>query len=129
VALSIEEARAVFERRVAAWLAEDVAGYLDCWDDDLVIEMPGRAVRGRAAYEDLVRQSFAWVRPQAFDIHHLAVDGDIALADWTISVTRRRDGAVVEWRGMSAAELHDGRIRWWREVYDDPEALARAARQ
>jgi ketosteroid isomerase-like protein len=129
LALSIEEARFVFERRVAAWLAEDVAGYLDCWDDDLVIEMPGRSVRGRAAYEELVRQSFAWARPRAFEIHHLAVDGDVALADWTISVNRRSDEAVVEWRGMSAAKLHNGRIRWWREYYEDPDALARAARR
>jgi limonene-1,2-epoxide hydrolase len=129
LALSIAEARAVFERRVAAWLEEDVVGYLACWDDDLVIQMPGRTVRGRDAYEGLVRQSFAWARPRAFAIHHLAVDGDVALADWTISVNRRSDEAVVEWRGMSAAELRDGRIVWWREYYEDPEALVRAARR
>jgi ketosteroid isomerase-like protein len=128
LALSTDEARAVFERRRAAWLAEDVPAYLDCWDHDLMIEMPHQSVRGRAAYEELVRQSFAWARPRAFEIHHLAVDGDVALADWTISVDRRRDGAVVEWRGMSAARLHNGRIVWWREYYKDPEALARAAR-
>ena len=128
MALSSEDARSVFEGRVAAWLAEDVTGYLDCWDDNLVIEMPGRSVRGRAAYEELVRQSFAWARPRAFEIHHLAVDEDVALADWTISVNRRGDGAVVEWRGMSAAQLRDGRIAWWREYYEDPGALARAAR-
>lgn len=129
MALSVDEARAVFERRRAAWLAEDVSHYLDCWNDDLVIETPGRTIRGRAAYEEVVRQSFAWARPRAFEIHHLAVDADVALADWTISVTRRNDGAVVEWRGMSAARLHNGRIVWWREYYKDPDALARAARE
>ena len=128
LALSIDEVRAVFERRRAAWLAEDVPGYLDCWHDDLVLETPGQSVRGRAAYEELVRQSFAWARPRAFEIHHLAVDGDVALADWTISVTRRDDGAVVEWSGMSAAQLRDGRIVRWKEYYKDPEALARDAR-
>jgi ketosteroid isomerase-like protein len=128
LALTIEEARAVFERRRNAWLAEDVAGYLDCWEDGLLIEMPGRSIRGRAAYEQLVRQSLAWGRPRAFEIHNLAVDGEVALADWTISVNRRRDGAVVEWRGMSAALLRNGRIVWWREYYEDPEALAEAAR-
>jgi uncharacterized protein (TIGR02246 family) len=129
LALSIDEARAVFERRVAAWLAEDVSRYLQCFHDDLVIEMAGRSVRGRDAYGELVRQSFAWARPRAFDIHHLAVDGDVVLADWTISVTRRKDGVVVEWSGMSAARLRDGRIVWWREYYKDSEALARAARE
>jgi ketosteroid isomerase-like protein len=128
LALSTEDARVVFERRRAAWLAEDVLGYLDCWEDDLVIEMPGRSIRGRAAYEQLVRQAFAWARPRAFDIHHLAVDGDVALADWTISVERRRDGVTVAWRGMSVAQLREGRIVWWREYYKDPQELARAAR-
>jgi uncharacterized protein (TIGR02246 family) len=126
---TIEEARAVFERRRTAWLAEDVDGYLDCWVDDLVLETPGRdAVRGRDAYEAMVRQSFAWAKPRAFEFHHVAVQGDVVLADWTISVERRHDHGVVEWRGMSAAELRDGRIVWWREFYDDPAALARAAR-
>jgi ketosteroid isomerase-like protein len=127
LALSIDDVRAVFERRRAAWLAEDVPGYLDCWHDDLVLDMPSRTVRGRDAYEQLLRRSFAWARPRSFEIHHLAVDDDVALADWTISVTRRDDGAVVEWRGMSAARLRDGRIVWWREYYKDPEALARGA--
>jgi ketosteroid isomerase-like protein len=126
---SIEEARAVFERRRVAWLAEDVDGYLDCWVDDLVLETPGRdPVGGRPAYEAMVRQSFAWAEPRAFEFHHLAVQDDVVLADWTISVARRHDGEVVEWRGMSAAALRDGRIVWWREYYEDPAALARAAR-
>jgi ketosteroid isomerase-like protein len=129
LALTIDEARAVFERRRVAWLAEDVSEYLECWHDDLVIEMPGRSVRGRAAYEPLVHQSFSWARPRAFEIHHLAVDGEVVLADWTISVVRRSDGVVVEWSGMSAARVRNGRIVWWREYYKDPDALARAARE
>ena len=67
-------------------------------------------------------------RSRAFDFHHLAVEGDIVFADWTIAVERRHDAKVIEWRGMSVAELRDGRIVWWREYYDDPQALATAAR-
>lgn len=126
---SIEQAREVFERRRAAWLAEDVDGYLACWVDDLVLETPGRApVQGRPAYESMVRQSFAWAKPREFEFHHLAAEGDIVFADWTIAVERRQDGGVVTWRGMSVAELRDGLIVWWREFYDDPAALAAAAR-
>ena len=83
---------------------------------------------GRAAYEEVVRRSFAWARPRRFEFHHLAVDGDVVFADWTIAVERRDGGQTVEWRGMSVAELRDGRIVWWREYYEDPVALARAAR-
>ncbi|HEV3450870.1 MAG TPA: nuclear transport factor 2 family protein [Acidimicrobiia bacterium] len=126
--LSAEDARAVFDRRREAWLAEDVAAYLDCWVDDLVLETPGRVVRGRADYETMVRGSLRWARPRAFKVHHLAADGDVVLADWTITVERRADGQAVTWRGMSACELRDGRIVWWREYYQDPAALARAAR-
>jgi len=128
MALTVEEVRAVFDRRRQAWLAADVDAYLDCWVPDLVLETPGRVVRGRADYEAMVRGSFAWAAPRTFEVHHLAADGDVVLADWTITVERRADGTAVTWRGMSACELRDGRIVWWREYYQDPVGLARAAR-
>jgi ketosteroid isomerase-like protein len=126
LALTLAEATALFERRRAAWLAADVAAYLGCWVDDLVLETPGRVLRGRDEYRRLLERSFAWARPRSFEFHHLAVNGDVVLAEWTISVERRAGGAV-EWRGMSVSRVHDGRIVWWREYYADPAALARAA--
>jgi limonene-1,2-epoxide hydrolase len=125
--LSRDEAVACFARRRAAWLAGDIDAYLDCWVEDLVLETPGRAIRGRDEYRRMLERSLAWATPRDFVFHHLAVDGNVVLADWTISVERRADGVVVEWRGMSAAELRDGRIVWWREYYEDPSALAGAA--
>ena len=121
--LNIDAARAAFDRRRSAWLAEDLDGYMACWIDDMVIDVPGRTITGKAAYRDLAASSFAWARPVEFEFHHLAVDGDVVLADWTITVERRRDGALVVWRGMSACELGDGLIVWWREYYEDPVAL------
>jgi limonene-1,2-epoxide hydrolase len=129
VTLTRDDAAALFDRRRRAWLAEDVTGYLDCWVDDLVLETPGRVVRGRADYETMVRGSLGWAKPRSFEVHHLAADGDVVLADWTITVERRADGEPVTWRGMSACELRDGRIVWWREYYQDPAGLARAARR
>jgi ketosteroid isomerase-like protein len=129
MAVSADDARALFERRRQAWLREDVDGYLDCWVDDLVLETPGGIVRGRAAYETMVRGSLGWARPARFEVHHLAAAGDVVLADWTITVERRADGEAISWRGMSACELSAGRIMWWREYYQDPAALAGAARR
>jgi ketosteroid isomerase-like protein len=126
--LTIDVARAAFDRRRAAWLAEDLDGYMDCWVDDMVIDVPGRTITGKAAYRELAAGSFAWARPVEFEFHHLAVDGDVVLADWTITVERRRDRAVVAWRGMSACELRDGLIVWWREYYEDPAGLRDARR-
>jgi uncharacterized protein (TIGR02246 family) len=124
----VERARAVFERRRAAWLAEDLDAYLACFADDVVLDVPGRTVRGRAEYEPMARGSFAWARPLSFDFHHLAADGDVVFADWTIAVERRSDATRIEWRGMSVCELRDDVIAWWREYYEDPGALAKAAR-
>jgi ketosteroid isomerase-like protein len=128
MALTIDDARAVFERRREAWLAEEVEAYLACFAEDIVLETPGRTVHGHAEYEPMTRMSFAWAKPVSFEFHHLAVTGDVVLADWTIAVKRRSDGGLVEWRGMSACELRDGAIVWWREYYQDPAALAKAAR-
>jgi len=124
----LARARDLFDRRRAAWLAEDLDAYLACFADDVVLEVPGRTVRGRAEYEPMARGSFAWARPVSFEFHHLAADGDVVLADWTIAVERRSDGARVEWRGMSACRLAGDRIAWWREYYEDPVALGKAAR-
>jgi uncharacterized protein (TIGR02246 family) len=129
MAISLDEARAVYERRRAAWLAEDLDAYLACFAEDVVLETPGRTVHGHAEYEPMARQSFAWAKPKSFDFHHIAVgDDNVVMCDWTITVERRADGGEVTWRGMNTCELRDGKIVWWREYYQDPAALARDAR-
>ena len=119
-----EEAVALFERRRDAWLREDLAGYLALWADDMTFQSPVHAepLRGRAAFADLVRTSFAFSRPLRFEFHRIAVDGDHVLAEWTIAIERRDTGRTLEWRGMSAAVIRDGTIREWRE-YWNPAAL------
>jgi limonene-1,2-epoxide hydrolase len=124
VTLTPDDARAVFDRRIAAWLAEDVDAYVACWHDDMRIEMPTGVVEGAARYRKLVVGSFAWAAPVSFDVHHLAVEGNVVLADWTIRARRREDAVLVEWRGLSVCELRDGRISWWREHHLAPPAPA-----
>jgi uncharacterized protein (TIGR02246 family) len=120
--VDLAEARALFDRRRLAWLAGDVDGYLDCWHDDLVLHLPGSAtpVVGRDAYRSLVERSNAWARPVSFEVHHLAVDGDVVLAEWTITALRLADDVEVTWTGMNAALIEAGRIRWWREYQRGP---------
>lgn len=120
-ALTLEEAHDLFERRRRAWLAVDEEAYLDLFAVDLEISMPGRdePVRGRDRYAAIVRRSFGWAVPESFEFHHLSVNGDVVMAEWTISARRRSDDARFQWEGMSVARIDgDGRIAWWREYWD-----------
>lgn len=120
--MNLEVAHEAFARRVAAWLAEDVDGYLACWHDDMELTIPSGVISGLASYRRMVEGSFRWAAPVSFDVHHLAVDGSCVLADWTIRARRREDDVLVEWHGLSVCELRDGRITWWREHHLAPPA-------
>jgi limonene-1,2-epoxide hydrolase len=122
--LTLEGARSLFDRRRRAWLAADAEAYLDLFAADLEISMPGRPepVRGRERYATIVARSFQWAAPESFEFHHLAVNDDVVMAEWTIAVRRRDDGALFRWHGMSVARIDgDGRIAWWREYWDPRE--------
>ena len=114
--------RVLFERRVEAWLGADLEAYMDCWADDMVIDLPTGRIVGKERYRKLVQAGFGWAAPVAFDVHHIAfVEGaDVALADWTIRARRRDDGIVVGWRGLSVCEYRAGKIAWWREHHLAP---------
>jgi ketosteroid isomerase-like protein len=122
--LTVAEADALFARRRDAWLREDLDAYLACWAEDMTFASPVHPdpIRGRDAYASVIRASAAMVRPLRFDIDHLAVRGDVVLAEWEIEAEHRASGARLRWRGMSAAEYRDGLIVWWRE-YWNPAAL------
>ena len=122
--LSHEDALALFERRRRAWLDENLDAYLALWTEDMTFQSPMHAepLRGRGAFAELVGRSLATARPARFDLEHLAVCGDVVLAEWSIAIERRLNGGQIEWRGMSVAEMREGRIAVWRE-YWNPAAL------
>ena len=60
--------------RVDAWLAADLDAYMDCWADDMVIELPTGRIAGKDRYRKLVKAGFAWAEPVSFDVHHLAFE-------------------------------------------------------
>jgi uncharacterized protein (TIGR02246 family) len=126
--LTHAEAVALFDRRRTAWLQEDLAGYLACWAEDMTFVSPlhDPPLVGRAAYARLVEQSALHVRPLRFDVRHVAVAGDVVLAEWTITVFEREGAAAHTWDGMSRAQYRDGLITHWRE-YWNPAELARVA--
>ena len=120
------EAIALFDRRRRAWLAEDIDAYLALWADDLRFRSPSHAEPiGRDAFAELVRRSYATARPLRFDVTHLAVEGDVVLAEWAIAMTVRADGRPIEWSGMSVADMRDGLIHEWREYWNPADMTPR----
>ena len=117
---SHDEAVALFERRRQAWLREDIDGYLGLWHPDCEFGSPMHQppLRGRDAFAALVRQSNSAARPVRFDIRHLAVDGEVVLAEWDIGIAGRQDGREVAWSGMSVCVIRDGLIVRWREYWN-----------
>lgn len=117
---SLDEAVALFERRRHAWLREDLDGYLALWHPDCEFGSPMHwpPLRGREAFAALVRQSNLAARPVRFDIRHLAVTGEVVLAEWEIAIAPRQGGPDVGWSGMSVCVIRDGLIERWREYWN-----------
>lgn len=115
-----DEAVDLFERRRKAWLAEDMDAYLALWDDDMTFQSPvhDEPLVGKPAYEQLVRQSAAFVKPLTFDVMSIAVNGEIVLAEWKISMEWRLQDTTVSYSGMSRARIRNGLITEWREYWN-----------
>jgi len=115
---SREEAVALFDRRRRAWLAGDVDAYLALWAEDMRFLSPTHPEPlDREQFAALVRRSLTAGRPLAFEFLHIAVAGDVVLAEWQIAIGRA-DGERIEWCGMSVAEVRDGLIHYWREYWN-----------
>jgi|SRR5581483_2047798 len=120
-----DEAVRLFEARRQTWLREDVDAYLALWAEDMEFQSPVHAepLRGRAAFGDLVRRSFATARPARFDFTHIAVVGDVVLAEWSIAIDPRAGGERIEWWGMSVADVREGLIHRWREYWNPGDVM------
>jgi ketosteroid isomerase-like protein len=119
----IDEAIDLFERRRKAWLAEDLEAYFALWADDMTFKSPmhDEPLQGKRAYEDMVRQSATFVRPLGFDIMSIAVNGDLVLAEWKITLEWRVQGVTVSYTGMSRSTIRNGLITEWSEYWNAGE--------
>jgi len=115
-----EEAVDLFEQRRKAWLAEDLDAYLALWDDEMTFQSPvhDEPLVGKPAYEELVRRSANFVKPLAFDVVSLAVNGELVLAEWKITIEWRMQDTKVSYSGMSRARIRNGLITEWREYWN-----------
>jgi hypothetical protein len=100
---------ALFRRRVDAWLGADLDAYMDCWADDMVIDLPSGRIVGKERYRKLVQAGFSWAAPVAFDVHHIATV-DWATVDWATVDWASVDRASVDRASVDRANVDGGDV-------------------
>jgi ketosteroid isomerase-like protein len=108
----VDDPRRVLERQCEALNAHDVDALADCFHEDLQSDdlvHPSQTFRGR----DQVRQNWALMIQNVPDLQAelrgTAVEGDTVWGEWRISGTRR-DGQMLDLRGVVISRVRDGRI-------------------
>ena len=115
--MSAEE---IVRTEMAAWGRNDVDEVMSHFAEDAQFDIGPSYPRlsGRDAIHKLVREFFARGKCTELEIRHLAVDGEVVLME-------RRDhwilhGKKTSWPVMGAYEVHDQKIRAWREYFYPP---------
>jgi len=105
----------LMERIRESWIAGDIRRALDCFTDDCVYMEPPDEQR----YEgrDELFEFFGGDDPPPVDLvwHHLVVDGDTGVGEYTFRGNRQYHGIVI-------VQLREGRVSRWRE-YQHPSDL------
>ncbi len=98
----------LMERIRDSWIAGDTPRALECFTDDCVYMEPPDEQR----YEgrDELFEFFGGDDPPPMNLvwHHLVVDGDLGVGEYTFRGNRQYHGIVI-------VQLRDGRICRWRE--------------
>lgn len=71
-----------------AWVREDTDAILACVTDDIEFRMVGReAIRGKQAFEKMLRSMEGCSGLEHLELHHTLVDGDFAAVDGEIMMS------------------------------------------
>jgi limonene-1,2-epoxide hydrolase len=107
----------VIRNFIAAWSrldAAELAGYFT--DDGCYHNIPAQPVRGREAVEQFIRGFTATWTATEWDIVSIASDGNRVFAE-RVDRTRTSQGDV-DLPCVGVFEMHDGKIREWRDYFD-----------
>jgi limonene-1,2-epoxide hydrolase len=101
---------------VAAWEQRDSDFIIGCFTDDAVYHsMPLSPIVGKEAIAAWVR-GFEDVPPGSLDVHHQIASGDVVMNERTDRIILNGQPVVLPIMGVF--EIHEGRIRAWREYFD-----------
>jgi limonene-1,2-epoxide hydrolase len=101
---------------VAAWEQRDSDFIIGCFTEDAVYHsMPLTPIVGKEAIADWVR-GFEDVPPGRLEVHHQVASGDVVMNERTDRIVL--NGRPVTLPIVGVFEIHEGRIRAWREYFD-----------
>ena len=126
--MDYDDAMAMMEKRRAAWLQQDVEAYVSLFSEDFAFSDGVEQVRGRVAWEQVIRANNERSSPISWEFHDVAVHGSNILAEWTVTIEPKGTGATLSLHGMSISAARDGvftshhEYRWPIEPQDAPAA-------
>ena len=100
------------ERQARALNAHDLDALVDCFHEDLYSEdfgHPSQTFRGREQLRQNWELMLAHVPDLKAELRGTAVEGDTVWGEWRISGSRR-DGKLLDLRGVAISKVRDGRI-------------------
>lgn len=100
------------ERQERALNAHDVDALADCFHEDLHSEdlaHTGHTIEGREQLRRTWELMLTDVPDLRAELRGTAVDGDTVWGEWRIYGTRR-DGSILDLRGVAISKVQDGRI-------------------
>jgi len=104
--------RQLMERQASALNAHDVDALVDCFHDDLDSEdfgHPSGSFQGREHLRRNWELMLAHVPDLKAELRATAVEGDTVWGEWRIYGSRR-DGTLLDLRGVAISKVRDGRI-------------------
>jgi ketosteroid isomerase-like protein len=108
----VDDPREVLERQERALNAHDLEALADCFAEDLHSEDIGHAAHTVEGREQLRRNwglMLAQVPDLRVELRASAAEGDTVWGEWRIYGTRR-DGSLLDLRGVSISKVEGGRI-------------------
>lgn len=108
----MEDPREVMQRQERALNAHDLDALADCFHEDLKsvdIAHSGHTIEGREQLRRTWELMLTDIPDLRAQLRGTAVEGDTVWGEWRIYGTRR-DGSILDLRGVAISKVEDGRI-------------------
>jgi limonene-1,2-epoxide hydrolase len=103
------------------WRVNDIAAIAETFEEDGVLHsMMGTPIRGRASIRKVLGKYLARIQQIEFEIRTIATCGNVVMLERVDHVTTPAGTHGMPVVGV--IELHDGKIRAWREYFDQAQA-------